>query len=177
MRATLQPESVELLLQPEGGGTYLDRFPEIWHTALPKPRIWVEIVGGETARRVRLTVRGDRWSPGWATWGAASRTVRDLEGGQALADQDRVSDDGQSWTVLVRAGETRRFPLDFAVPLKEGIAPGTQLFDVSVADDATGEPLSVLTGSMVLAHPFSRFLDMLPSIYGEEMGRMEEEEG
>ncbi|RYG33538.1 hypothetical protein EON81_17925 [bacterium] len=177
MRAALQPESIELMLHPEPAEAYFGRFPQTWHPPTPKSRTWVEVTGDESvAKRIRLSIAGNGWNPEWAAWSPAVRNARELEGGQALDEQDRVSDDGQSWTVLVRAGEIRRFALDFAVPLRDGMTTGRRLFDVSLTDEATGESLAVLTGSIALAHPSSRLLEMLPSIYGEEMLRLEDEE-
>ena len=174
LRATLEPDVLAVALQPRSPREYLDRFEPRWHEAAPGRRTSLEVECQEP-RRLRLVVGGLR--PGWATWNPQARRARELEGGAALDEQDRVSPEGETMVVLVRAGERRTFTIALDPRLEPGVEPGARSFEVSILDDATGETLRTLTGSLLLDHPDSGLLAALPALYGEAMRRMAEDEG
>ncbi len=174
LRATLEPDALAIELQPRPSEAYLARFAPIWHEAEPARRVVVE-VEAEEPRRLRLVVKGLR--SGWARWELLARRARELEGGAALDEQDRVSEFGESLVALFRAGERRTFHLNVSLYLLPGVEPGVRFFEVAILDDATGETLRTLTGSLLLDHPDSRLLASLPALYGEAMRRLTEEEG
>jgi len=169
LRASLEPGELTLDLEP-APMAYLE---PVGHRSAPCRRSFVGLESPEP-RRVRLRVTGLR--SGWVRWSPLARRSRELEGGVALDEQDQVSEDGATLAALLRADERREFPLEFSPFLADGIEAGVFPYEVHVLDDATGKPLQTLYGSLHLAHPASRFLNLLPALYGEAMRRLEVEE-
>lgn len=112
-----------------------------------------------------------RFDPGWAQWSFVSRSVAESEGSVGAEAQDVVN--GGSLSLLVRKEDgQRRARIEFAVPLSEGIVPARILFRLSVeCRDTRAE----MTSALLVRHPESRLLSMLPGLYQEAMEELREE--
>ncbi|MBN9502670.1 MAG: hypothetical protein BGO01_02335 [Armatimonadetes bacterium 55-13] len=173
----LRPDFVTLELIPQNPELALDRYEALWHKAEPKRSAMVTVTApADRAVKVTLTIEPDHgaWRKSWAGWTYLQRKARELQGGDALDAQDEVSGDGQTLTAMILAGETRMFSLELRAKLDDGVVPGTYGFDVVVRDQEGGEIRR--PGFLTLTHPQSRLLNMLPSVYLEEMDKLREEE-
>jgi len=176
----LRPDFLTLELLPEPAEIALDRYAHLWHKAEPKRSTIATVASTDgKAHKIRLRLEPSHagWRPKWARWTYLQRKARELQGGTALDEQDEVSADGQSMTAMILAGETRMFSLELSPKLAEGVSPGTYGFDIVIEDAQDPKSGEIRTpGFMTLEHPRGKLLNLLPSIYGEEMQKMREED-
>ena len=146
----------------------------LWHTPDGRPAFTVEMTSHADGPRVvtlRSATTDARFHASWTRWVFAERAVMESEGGHAAEAQDVAGADG-SLTLLLRPGETRRARLEFEAPLTEGMEPSRILHRLGVSSGGeTGE----LTSQMLIEHPDSSLLTMLPSIYQDAMAEMRAE--
>ncbi len=117
-------------------------------------------------RLVHLSARSDApgWNPHWVRWSyAARRTPPDL-GGDALAAQDAVAEDGRTLALLLLPGERREATLEFHAALDGETQPGDHDFEVVLTDAETGAEAHAV-GLARLRHPLSGLLQSLPALY------------
>lgn len=174
----LRPDFLTIELRPENPEIALDRYEHLWHKALPKRTAVVTVqVNDDKAHKIRLSFEPSHrgWRKGWAKWTYLQRKAREYQGGSALDDQDQVSDDGQSMTAMLLAGETRMFSLELDPKMVEGIGPDTFGFDILVEELPSGGEIRK-PGFLTLEHPHGKLASMLPSIYAEEMQKMRDED-
>lgn len=176
----LRPDFITLELIPPLPEIALDRYQHLWHQAEPKRKAIVTVTArDDQAHKLTLNIESSnhQWGRTWAKWTYLQRKARELQGGTALDDQDQVSDDGQTLTAMVLAGETRMFSLEWDPKLQAGLEPNTFGFDIVIADanhPKTGEIRK--PGFLTLVHPKGKILNLLPSIYVEEMDRLKSED-
>ncbi len=163
-------------LRPEG----FEQFAPIWHRAEPKkgPTVAVSSTDG-VAHKVRLRVEGmsPHWRPAWTKWSLRMRKARELEGGDALDQQDDVSGDGLTLGAMILANETRTFSLELHAHLDGSTSPGRYPFDVVVEELSPNPGLEVrYSASLTLIHPESKLLNQLPSVYREEIDKLRDDD-
>ncbi len=109
------------------------------------------------------------WNPHWPRWTIIPRRTPELLGGEAVDAQDVVSADGTTLTLLLLPHESREVWLRFDAVLDGETIPDHYYFLVVIADITSGtvDALQLLTGTLTLDHPESRFLRMLPTIFRE----------
>jgi len=176
----LRPDFITLELFPEAPEIALDRYESLWHAAEPKRRVVLTVtdtVSESRKLRFRIEPSHSGWRQSWVRWSYLQRKARELQGGTMLDEQDQVSDDGQSMTAMILAGESREISLEFSPKLAEDVAPGTYGFDVVVEDAAKPNAGQIRKpGFLTLVHPTGKLLSLLPGIYAEEMQKQRDED-
>ena len=177
---SITPEFATVELSPPPVARGLDQFPALWHRAMPRRGVTVTVGATDgKAHKILLTVEGatQEWQKGWTTWSYLRRKAHELEGGAALDAQDELSADGLTLTAMIMAGETRSFTLQLVPELNPETGPGTYAYDVVVKDaNSAGESELRRPAFLILAHPRSKLLRQLPSIYLEEAEKMRDED-
>ena len=167
----IDPPLLRVDLRGPTYGVSPERVDPLWHTPDDRPAFTVELTSVADAPRV-VTLRSgtsdSRFHATWTRWVFAERAVMESEGGHAAEAQDVAGNDG-SLTLLLRPGERRRARLEFDVPLVKGLEPSRILHRLEVS---SGEETGELTSQILLEHPDSKLLAMLPSIYQEAMADM-----
>lgn len=174
----VRPDFLTLELRPENPEIALDRYEHLWHKAELKRQVIVTVAStDDKAHKIHLTLEPSHrgWKKRWAQWSYLQRKAREYQGGAALDDQDQVSDDGQSMSAMLLAGETRMFSLELDPKMAEGVSPDTYGFDVVVKEPSSGGEIRK-PGFLTLEHPHGKLTSMLPSIYAEEMQKMRDED-
>ena len=137
------------------------------HYVTSQPGVDVRIQSGdERPRLVRLSARSDDpgWNPRWVRWSyPVRRTPADL-GGDALAAQDALAEDGGSLALLLLPGERREATLEFYTVLDGETFPGDYRFEVVLTDSETEAEASAV-GLARLRHPPANLLQNLPALY------------
>lgn len=175
----LKPEFLTIELLPAAPEIALDRYEHLWHRAEPKRAAVVTVACTDgKARKIRLRVESEHkgWRQDWAKWRYLQRKARELQGGTALDEQDQVSSDGQSMTAMILAGETRMISLELTPKLVEGVSPGTYGFDIVIEDLQESGSEVRRPGFLTLEHPRGKLMNLLPSIYAEEMQKLRDED-
>jgi phage tail-like protein len=155
-------------------------FRPLWHRSATKkgPAVTVASIDG-AAHKVNLRIQGASldWRQSWTKWSLRKRKARELEGGVALEEQDDVSTDGQTLTAMILPGESRIFAIEIVAEVDEATQPGTYSFDV-VVEDANNRNIELMRypAFLTLAHPRSKLLDQMPSVYLEEMEKLRDDE-
>ena len=159
-------DEVTLTLKQEHAPLPPDRRP-VSHYVGTQPGMDVRLQSeDERPRVVRLSARsGDPgWNPRWVRWSyPVRRTPADL-GGDALAAQDALAEDGGSLALLLLPGERREATLEFHTVLDGETLPGDYQFEVVLTDSETGAETSAV-GLARLRHPTANLLQNLPALY------------
>ncbi|HVL38806.1 MAG TPA: phage tail protein [Fimbriimonadaceae bacterium] len=174
VEASLEREMLYVPLRPAPVGVSPERLKFPWHRVEKLYYTPVRITSSDDKNRiVKVSVESDHrgWKERWYKFSYAIRKARELQGGDAVDAQDSLSEDERSVTILLTPGETREVTLEFMPQLDGETEPGRYLFDVVVQDvtELTEKPEERLVGTLVLQHPDSRLLAMLPAIYSEAM--------
>lgn len=162
----LKPDEVWLELRPLGEDPLFSRLSGTWHDASAADGSTLAFVSeSDEVQTFRLRVSGDEqgWSESWPEWIIPVRNAPELLGGSALDAQDGESDNG-SVTMVLLPRENRTVYLRFTVPLDRHVRPGRYNFTVTVTEIDGGESVN-LYGQLVLVHPLSRLVEMLPALY------------
>lgn len=172
--AGLSKDRLYVPLKPVPQGVSPDRIKFPWHRVEKLYSVPVRLQSDDSRNRiVQLTVDCDdpRWRPRWYRFSYAIRKARELQGGDAVDAQDSLSEDERTLTLLLIPGESREVALDFDVALDGESVPGDYVYEVVVRDVTEGKdgPEERLAGTLVLHHPESRLLGMLPAIYADAM--------
>jgi phage tail-like protein len=169
----IEPAVIEVELLARPSPAPLDRLRPLWHTAPNLPQVNVTLKSSDQRpRRVRLglTSDGTGWTPEWVRWLLPVRAVgiSELEGGDAVAAQDVLSDDETTVTVLLMPKETREIVLEFRAFL-DGATPADDFdYDLLIVDANDGSA-GAIAGTVKLRHPTSVLETHLPSIYSDDL--------
>ncbi len=178
LEVELRPDFLTMELRPNDPPIALDQYEHLWHKAEPKRKTIVTVtVTDDKAHKIRLNLEPSHrgWRKNWASWSYLQRKAREYQGGAALDEQDQVSDDGQSMTAMMLAGETRMFSLEFDPKLSEGVQPDTYGFDVVIEELPNGGEIRK-PGFLTIEHPHGKLMSLLPSVYSEEMQKLRDED-
>ncbi len=170
----IDPPLLRVDLRGPTFGVSPERVDPLWHRPDDRPAFTVELTSVADGPRVvtlRNRTEDSRFHAGWTSWTFAERAVMESEGGHGAEAQDVAGSDG-SLTLLLRPGERRRARLEFDVSLVKGLEPSRILHRLQAfSGGETGE----LTSHLLLEHPDSKLLAMLPGIYQEAMADMRAE--
>lgn len=174
VRIILDPALLRVDLAGPAFGVSPARVDPLWHRPAERPSILVELQSTADGPRVvtlRNATADSRFNTSWTEWIFAERAVMESEGGVGAEAQDVANADG-SLTLLLRPGERRRARLEFDVPLIPGLEPTRILHRLRAS---CGDETQELTSHLLVEHPDSTLLAMLPSIYQEAMADMRAE--
>lgn len=176
------PDKVTARLKPQPLGVSPEALGFAWHRVDDPVGATVRLTSSDTRYRVfRLTVTSThaRWAPKWVSWSFPTRKPRDLAGGDSVAAQDQLLDDGREVVILVSPGETRELTLSFILGLDGETEVGEIPYTVVIEDAFPTDPKKVeseiVRGILNVQHPPATLVDMLPTIYREAMTEMADE--
>ena len=159
-------DEVTLTLQQAHAPPPPERRP-VSHYVGAQPGVDVRLQSGDDRPRlVRLSARSDApgWKPHWVRWSyTVRRTPADL-GGDALAAQDALAEDGRVLALLLLPGERRAATLEFHTALDGETPPGDYPFEVVLTEAETGAETCAV-GLARLRHPPAGLLQNLPALY------------
>lgn len=171
----VDPGILRVVLQAPVFGFGPERVAALWHEPEPKPRLSFALTNtSDEPRLVRLfeATIDLRFEQSYARWVLGSRRREEDEGGAAAEAQDGVRADG-SLALLLAPGERRIVEQEFEIPLAPGVEAARLLHEIDVSVEGV-EPQR-LTSMLMLTHPPSRLLSMLPALYREAMADLRED--